>query len=108
MTDQNRIYTIDEIKEICRPIFHSRDFIYQVYLFGSYARSEATGASDVDFMIVLNRPVGWALYGLYDDLSEPLNKRVDIITEDESKQFHYGNFQKDKVLIYEQEYENHV
>lgn len=48
------IYTIDQISEKSKHIFDKLDFIKEVYLFGSYARGEATENSDMDFMVVLN------------------------------------------------------
>ena len=41
------IYTIEEIKEIVSPIFKKYN-IYNVYLFGSYARNEANKESDIE------------------------------------------------------------
>lgn len=48
MTD--KIYSIDEIKKIISPIA-SRYGVERVFLFGSYARGEATEESDLDFRI---------------------------------------------------------
>lgn len=52
------IYTIEQIKDKCRKVFEKQNFVKEAYLFGSYARGEATENSDIDFMIVLNRAVG--------------------------------------------------
>lgn len=46
----DKIYTIDEIKAIAVPIA-KRYGISALYLFGSYARGEATSSSDLDFRI---------------------------------------------------------
>ena len=64
------IYTINQIREKSKNIFDKQDFIKEVYLFGSYARGEATENSDIDFMIVLNRKVGMEFFGLYHFLQE--------------------------------------
>ena len=45
MTD--KIYTIEELREIITPIAIQHN-VEKVYLFGSYARGEATENSDVD------------------------------------------------------------
>ena len=45
----NEVFTIDRIKEIVKPIalkYHAEE----IYLFGSYARNEATTESDDDFL----------------------------------------------------------
>ena len=44
------MYSIDEIKEIVKPILKKYD-VRKAYIFGSYARGEATEESDVDIMI---------------------------------------------------------
>ena len=44
-------YTIDEIKEIVT-ILAARYGADRIYLFGSYARGEATAASDIDVIVV--------------------------------------------------------
>ena len=45
-----RVYTKDEIRQLIIPIAKNRK-IDRVFLFGSYARNEATNASDLDFCI---------------------------------------------------------
>ena len=44
------IYTIDEIRQIVKNLTVKYD-IENVYLFGSYARGEATEKSDIDILI---------------------------------------------------------
>ena len=48
----NKIYTIEEIQKIVSPIaaYHG---VERVFLFGSYARGEATPDSDLDFRVGL-------------------------------------------------------
>ena len=50
------IYTIDEIRQIVKNLTVKYD-IENVYLFGSYARGEATEKSDID---ILNK--GWEIF----------------------------------------------
>lgn len=102
--DQKK-YTIEEIKAIIAPIakLHSVD---RVYLFGSYARGEATEQSDIDLCIDAAAIRGmFALGSLYADLEEALRKPLDIVTV---KSLKYNtnttfleNMRKDRVLIYE-------
>ena len=102
--ESNKIYTIDEIKEISRPILAKFDFVDKAYLFGSYARSEQTAKSDLDFMIVLLRPVGLEFFGLYDFLQDGFRKTVDVITEQEANDIMPKSIERDKVLIYERQH----
>ena len=46
---QTQVYSIDEIREIVAPIAKQHG-VDKVFLFGSYARGDATPASDVDLM----------------------------------------------------------
>ena len=50
----NKIYTIDEIKTILSKILKNLP-VYQVILFGSYAKNEATSKSDLDFIVDTKR-----------------------------------------------------
>lgn len=43
----NIIYSIEEIGKIIKPILLNHE-ITEIFLFGSYARAEATASSDVD------------------------------------------------------------
>lgn len=101
MSLSKKIYTLDEIKNISKPIFEHNDFVDKAYLFGSYARKEANETSDLDFMIVLAKPVGLEFFGLYEFLQTKFKKKVDVITENEAKTIMPKTIERDKVLIYE-------
>lgn len=80
------IYTIEEITERVRPVADKYG-LKAVYLFGSYARGEATEDSDVDLLIDYgdyrksgkNRGMFW-IGGLYNDFCDALEKEVDMVT----------------------------
>ena len=46
----DKVYTLNEIKAIANPIAR-RYGVDALYLFGSYARGEATASSDLDFRV---------------------------------------------------------
>ncbi|MCL1975776.1 MAG: nucleotidyltransferase domain-containing protein [Firmicutes bacterium] len=77
MTDT--IYSIEGIKNVVAPIAQKYD-VERVYLFGSYARGEATDTSDLDFIIDKGRLRGLVLAGMLGDLQENFSKNVDLIT----------------------------
>ena len=56
----------------------SKHNVSACYLFGSYAKGKATGASDIDLMIVSDVE-GIELYQIIDELENKLNKKVDLI-----------------------------
>lgn len=76
------IYTIEEIKTRIMPLAVKYQ-LYAVYLFGSYARGEATEDSDIDILIDRTGSLIKGLFdmgGLYNDLCDSLKKEVDIVT----------------------------
>lgn len=74
-------YTIDEIANKVQPIAEAYD-IDKIYLFGSYARGEATDESDVDMYVEFSKPLGLRYCSFISDIEECLDKCVDIITKD--------------------------
>ena len=62
--------------------------VYNVWVFGSVARGEATAESDIDFLVDydLGRITPWFPAGLSIDLERLLNRKVDIATADMLKE----------------------
>jgi len=55
-------------------------------LFGSVARDEQTGKSDIDLLVEFSKPVGFVTFmRLENFLSERLGKQVDLVTSDSLK-----------------------
>ena len=76
------IYTLDEIKKRILPVIEKYG-IPAMYLFGSYARGEATEESDLDFLVDTtgtSLTSLLALGALYCDLEEVFQKSIDLIT----------------------------
>ena len=72
-----KIYTIEEIKKILEELLRDKP-VYQVILFGSYAKHEATKESDIDLIIDTNSELkGFALLKLISQIEELLQKNVD-------------------------------
>lgn len=75
-----RIYTIDEIASTVKPIAEKYG-LEKVWLFGSYARGEATESSDVDLLVDRKKVMSmFELGGILEDLKDSLKKNVDIVT----------------------------
>lgn len=77
----NTVYTIDEIKRRITPVAQKYK-LAAVYLFGSYARGDATDKSDVDLLVDLTGSVirGLNFCALYRELEEALDTKIDLIT----------------------------
>ena len=106
------IYSIDELRRRIAPVARKYK-IPVIYLFGSYARNEATDNSDVDIMIDREGSAIRGMFdmgGLYTDLCESLEKDVDLITVQTLKQsstvertpWFVDNVRREMVKLYEQ------
>lgn len=78
-TDETHgILPIQEIKDICGKVFSEYDVGY-CYLFGSYAKGNATDSSDIDLLLSATI-TGIKFYDLVETLREKLQKKVDVLT----------------------------
>lgn len=105
------IYTIEQIKKIASSVAKKYD-LKEVYIFGSYARKEATDDSDIDFLIDRTNSKIRSLMdmgALYNDLQESFNKDIDIITtnsleQQSNKRYNHDlniTLRKEGLMIYE-------
>ena len=104
------VYSINEIKERITPVAQKYR-LPAVYLFGSYARGDATEESDVDILVdrTGTKLIGlFEMGGLFNDLEEAIGKPIDLITTSSLEQedtkrrtpWMIENVNKDKVIIY--------
>ena len=75
--EEHGVLSIDQIKSICYNILKDYSVEY-CYLFGSYARGEATEKSDVDLLVCLPLD-GLKFFALVETLRENLKKKVDLL-----------------------------
>ncbi len=76
----NYISNVKCIKRVCGSLFQEKyPEIECAYLFGGYARGEATGKSDIDILIVCPS-LGIKFYGVATELEELLHKKIDLHT----------------------------
>lgn len=104
------VYTLEELKKRIVPVAEKYQ-LQAVYIFGSYARNEATEDSDVDVLIDREGSIvkGIVMGGLYNDLCESLGKQVDLVTtyaltQDGKKDrtpWFTENVMKERIAIYE-------
>ena len=99
----NKIYTIDEIRQIIFPIA-IRYGVERMYLFGSYAKNNPTANSDIDIVIDSEgKLLNINFYGLLEEIVEKLKKKIDLfeISEIQINSEIYKNIKKEGVVIYE-------
>lgn len=105
----SKIYDVNEISYIIAPIVEALE-IERVWLFGSYARGEASEDSDIDLRIEGGKIRGmFGLGRLYDELTNALGKSVDLVTTEglnhkanrERTEIFRKNIVEDEKLIYE-------
>ena len=94
-------YSVEEIKEKAIPV--ARDFdIQRMFLFGSYARGEATDESDVDICIDKgNLKSLIQYYNFVAVLEKELGCHVDVITTGIKDKSFLQVIMTDGVLLYE-------
>lgn len=70
-------FDTDKLIEICQ-----KNDVTKIGIFGSMARGEATGKSDIDLLVYFSKPKSLLnLVTLEREISEGLGKKVDLLTE---------------------------
>lgn len=77
--------------------------VVRAYVFGSYARNEATTDSDLDLLVELDyaEPIGLQFIGMKLDLEDSLHKPVDLVSANGLSPRIRPFVEKDMQLIYE-------
>ena len=96
------IYTLDEIRHIITPIAQKYN-LSAVYLFGSYARGDATSESDLDFRIEKGQiRTLFQLGSLLCDLEDGFQKNADVLTTQMLSPEFLSSIRDEEVLLYAQ------
>ncbi len=95
-------YTISEMKEIVAPIAH-RYGVERIFLFGSRARGDNSPESDIDLRIDKGMARGFALGGLYEDLSEAFQTGLDMLTTGSLDEDFLQRIRREEVLLYDRQ-----
>ena len=96
----DRVYTLEEIKEMALPIA-MRHGVEKLYLFGSYARGEATAKSDLDFRIEKGRIRNLLQLGSFlNDIEDTFQKNADVLTTQMLSEDFLNSISREEVLLY--------
>lgn len=97
----DKVLSLSRIKEIVKPIALKYQ-VKEIYLFGSYARGEATSESDLDFLVFGGENFKLTLiFAMAEDLREAFQKNVDVfeIHEVNQKSVFYDTIMKERLLV---------
>jgi predicted nucleotidyltransferase len=86
-----------KIIEICK-----RNDVSYCAVFGSFARGEATKESDVDLLVKFSKPIGWAFYGIAEEMELTLDRKVDLATDKMIGKYIRESVMRDLQVIYEE------
>jgi predicted nucleotidyltransferase len=89
---------LEYIRQVVAAYFADKP-VRRVEVFGSYARGEATAESDLDLLLTMERPVGFAYFKYVEDLESILQLKVELgtVVSDYIRRY----IQKDLRTIYE-------
>ena len=88
--------------QILKLLHKNKDFLFSKYpikelaLFGSFARNEQNGNSDIDILVEFNKNVGLEFIELADELEELINLKVDLVSKNGIKD-NYFQFIKNEL-----------
>jgi len=89
---------IDKLMDIFR-----RNNVHRIALFGSFAREDAGPDSDIDLLVTFSRRVGlMALVRLERELSDRLDRKVDLLTENSISPYLRDRILREQKVIYEE------
>lgn len=97
----NHIFTIKDIASLVDPIA-KKYRVKEIYLFGSYARGEADGDSDQDFLVFGGENFKLTMiFALAEELREVLKKDVNVfeINEINKDSDIYNTIMKERLLV---------
>ena len=95
-------YTISEMRRIVAPIAQKYG-VERIFLFGSRARGDSTPESDIDLRVDKGRVKGFAIGGLYEELSEAFQTELDLLTTGSLDEDFLQKIEPEEVLLYDQQ-----
>ncbi len=69
-----------KLKEL-KPFLQQEYSVREIGLFGSFSEETHTEDSDIDILVVLERPIGWKFFSLELYLEQIFNRKIDLVTK---------------------------
>jgi len=100
---QDKVYSVDEIKEIInshKEFFEKKYCVENFLLFGSYAKNLQTTDSDIDLLVNFKQPIDmFDFIDLQEHLSKIFNKKIDLGTINSLKDFVKNSVLKEAIIL---------
>ncbi len=73
-----------KLKEL-KPTLYKSYAVKEIGLFGSFSNGDFTDESDIDLLVVLEKPIGWKFFSLEIYLEKVFGRKVDLVTKNALK-----------------------
>jgi hypothetical protein len=93
----------EQTKNILKKFFMNQP-VHRAYLFGSAARNEEHGDSDIDILVELDYENGasyFAFYNMQQQLNKLFNQKVDLVSANGLSPYIRPVIDREKKLVYE-------
>jgi len=70
-----------KLKEL-KPTLQQEYAVREIGLFGSFSEEIHSENSDIDLLVVLEKPIGWKFFSLELYLEKVFNRKIDLVTKD--------------------------
>ena len=81
ITKKDILATLRELK----PSLYNNYSVKEIGLFGSFYDETNSEESDIDLLVVLERPIGWKFFSLELYLEKIFNRKIDLVTKNSLK-----------------------
>lgn len=97
----DKVLTLEDIARVVKPLAE-KYHISEVYIFGSYARNEATASSDIDFLVFGGKDFRLtSVFAFAEELRMAIQKEIDVfeINEVNHNSTFYHTIMKERVRV---------
>ena len=73
-----------KLKEL-KPHLYKDYSVKEIGLFGSFSDGSSNEESNIDLLVVLEKPIGWKFFSLEIYLEKIFNRKIDLVTKNALK-----------------------